>query len=421
MGTKVELKDENREKGEERIKAEQNRRDRAKKTHKKLMEKLANLTMTEQRAEEENGRRDQINEVEEIEENAIATIQGKNKEIVNNEEKKNKGVEDTEISKQDKKEGQQKKWKRRARKVESSNMGCGEIEKKMASCSGSLKEWGQKKFANQILALPIDMQRQDDRFYWKFIKEGESCRRNAIARMGITTLKQIEKERKGLFICCLHSLWHSRNKLLFENENVAPETILERAAISFAEALRPTNSSPLIQEPPPSSQSPSGWRTPPPGRYKINVDAASNNGVKGGVGVVIRDSNGVVVAAAMLEVAPALSVREAEAFSFYQGVNIVAQTCFLEIEIEGDNIEVVNALNSNSSFGGPFGTIISNCKALLCCFRFYKMSHIKRNGNSVVHSLAKLALTKPNLMWLEETPTKICNLVHLDILGQFLY
>ncbi|XP_016185211.1 uncharacterized protein LOC107626829 [Arachis ipaensis] len=144
-----------------------------------------------------------------------------------------------------------------------------------------------------------------------------------------TTLNQIEKERKGLFICCLHGLWHSRNKLLFENGNLTSETILERAAISFAEALCPTNSSPSIQELLPGNQSPSGWRTPPPDRYKINVDAASNNGVKGGVGVVIRDSNGVVVAAATLEVAPALSVREAKAFAFYQRVNIAAQTCFL--------------------------------------------------------------------------------------------
>ncbi|RYQ98858.1 hypothetical protein Ahy_B07g086668 [Arachis hypogaea] len=151
------------------------------------------------------------------------------------------------------------------------------------------------------------------------------------------------------------------------------------------------------------------------------MDAASNNGAKEGVGVVIRDSNRVVVAAATLEVTSALSVREAEAFAFYQGVNIAAQACFLEIEIEGDNIEVINALNSNSPFGRPFGTIISNCNALLCCFRFYKISHIKRNGNSVAHSLAKLALTRPNLMWLEETPTEVCNLVHLDILGQPLY
>ncbi|RYR32082.1 uncharacterized protein LOC107610996 [Arachis ipaensis] len=181
--------------------------------------------------------------------------------------------------------------------------------------------------ANQILALPIDMQRQDDRFYWKFSKKGEyevkttyhiirahnrsqqlgTCPKNQekekwkqlwkmkipprslnfmwrlmhnslskktnIQRRGIncdlicsrysmsreeseahlfrdcdwesrflfvspfnlqtkaaagmpllkwvsTILNQIENERKGLFICCLHGLWHSRNKLLFENENL---------------------------------------------------------------------------------------------------------------------------------------------------------------------------------------------------------
>ncbi|MED6111243.1 hypothetical protein PIB30_050796 [Stylosanthes scabra] len=97
----------------------------------------------------------------------------------------------------------------------------------------------------------------------------------------------------------------------------------DRAVASFSEQPPSLASNHHHFEPPVGSQSPSVWRAPQPGKYKIHVYAANINGEKGGVGVVIRDSYGVVVAAATLEADSSLSVREAEAYAFYQGLNIV--------------------------------------------------------------------------------------------------
>ncbi|XP_029146863.1 uncharacterized protein [Arachis hypogaea] len=171
-----------------------------------------------------------------------------------------------------------------------------------------------------------------------------------------------------------------------------------------------------MQKTPPGSLSPSTWIAPPPGQYKINVDAAVINGKTGGVGVVIRDWEGVVMAAATLETHYLLSVMKAEAMAIFMGLNIAAHGCFFDLEIEGDNIGIVEVLVSTHNLTGPFGTIIANCKALLNRFRLYKFLHVKRKGNLVAHSLANLALTRPNLIWLEETLLEICNQVHLDIL-----
>ncbi|KAL0009904.1 hypothetical protein SO802_005012 [Lithocarpus litseifolius] len=50
---------------------------------------------------------------------------------------------------------------------------------------------------------------------------------------------------------------------------------------------------------PPMQSIPTGWSVPPPGVFKVNVDGACSidSGVSLGVGVVIRDGSGMVIAA----------------------------------------------------------------------------------------------------------------------------
>ncbi|MED6116658.1 hypothetical protein PIB30_102265, partial [Stylosanthes scabra] len=43
------------------------------------------------------------------------------------------------------------------------------------------------------------------------------------------TFESIDKERRGLFLCCLHSIWMGRNKLLFSGEDQPPEILLQKA------------------------------------------------------------------------------------------------------------------------------------------------------------------------------------------------
>ncbi|RYR04616.1 hypothetical protein Ahy_B06g084388 [Arachis hypogaea] len=113
----------------------------------------------------------------------------------------------------------------------------------------------------------------------------------------------------------------------------------------------------LLQEPLPGSQSDDFWSAPPPNTFKLNVDAATNNGGKGGVGVVIRDSEGVVTAAATLEIASSLSVREAtEAMACYLGLKFATQYYFFDIELEGDNIKMVKTLKSKYPLGGELSS-----------------------------------------------------------------
>ncbi|MED6192915.1 hypothetical protein PIB30_014488 [Stylosanthes scabra] len=54
---------------------------------------------------------------------------------------------------------------------------------------------------------------------------------------------------------------------------------------------------------------------------------------------------------------------------------------------------------------------------ILTKFRHIQISHVKRDGNRVAHSLVKLALIQPNCIWLKDAPIDVTNLALFDVLS----
>ena len=49
-------------------------------------------------------------------------------------------------------------------------------------------------------------------------------------------------------------------------------------------------------------------------------------------------------------------------------------------------------------------------------FRRLLYSHVKRNGNSVAHNLAKHAICIPDFqVWIKDVPSHIVSFLHLDV------
>ncbi|MED6137724.1 hypothetical protein PIB30_067588, partial [Stylosanthes scabra] len=152
---------------------------------------------------------------------------------------------------------------------------------------------------------------------------------------------------------------------------------MEKALMVFIEAAAARESQQVQNHSlPPGSSSPTSWNRPSPGRFKLNVDAVFINGGRSGAGIVMRDEEGVVVGVATLELNPLLSVKEAEAMTLFLGLEFALHSCFFEIEIESDYIEVVRTFCCNHTIRDNFGLIISNCKTLLNNFRLSRISHI---------------------------------------------
>ena len=64
--------------------------------------------------------------------------------------------------------------------------------------------------------------------------------------------------------------------------------------------------------------------------------------------------------------------------------------------VEGDSVLVVKALKCKDNGLAPYGHLINDVSLFSGSFSELSYSHIRRDGNKVAHSLARLVLTSDN-------------------------
>ncbi|ONI03658.1 hypothetical protein PRUPE_6G272800 [Prunus persica] len=125
------------------------------------------------------------------------------------------------------------------------------------------------------------------------------------------------------------------------------------------------------------------WSPPPAGKYKLNVDAAfiPETGV-GGIGAVVRNDNGEVMAAMALPLA-----------------------------------RVVNDVKKDEEESwASDGHLIGDIKRSLQHFEDVIISYSPRGANQVAHFLAKHALNCNTMVtWIEEVPFWLESIVNDDM------
>lgn len=88
------------------------------------------------------------------------------------------------------------------------------------------------------------------------------------------------------------------------------------------------------------------WKAPPPGWFKVNVDAATNLSKQwGGLGAVVRDSSGEIVAAAAQRTTLKGNVADMEAEAVLPGIQVAREANCVHFVIESDSKEVVELVN----------------------------------------------------------------------------
>ncbi|KAJ1409788.1 hypothetical protein SESBI_22414 [Sesbania bispinosa] len=109
----------------------------------------------------------------------------------------------------------------------------------------------------------------------------------------------IDKEQEDLiclYTVVCYNVRYARNRKIFE----AKETVVDRLIVQARELvdrnLASHNNCRLTA--PNQRQSDVKWSSPPSGRFKINIDAASGSDGCWGIGLVVRDSEGYVLVAA---------------------------------------------------------------------------------------------------------------------------
>ncbi|XP_030964615.1 uncharacterized protein LOC115985854 [Quercus lobata] len=153
--------------------------------------------------------------------------------------------------------------------------------------------------------------------------------------------------------------------------------------------------------------------------YKINTDAAVFSASKSvGVGVVVCDHEGSVLAALNKRMPLPLGPLEAEAKPTHEAVSFAKDIGLQDFISETDSTTILNALNDISTTPTSIDNVMRDTHHSLQAFRKSWVQHVKRLGNRPAHTLAHPAKGIDDFVtWIEETPPCIEPFVFPDTLS----
>ncbi|XP_062006807.1 uncharacterized protein LOC133723945 isoform X2 [Rosa rugosa] len=135
------------------------------------------------------------------------------------------------------------------------------------------------------------------------------------------------------------------------------------------------------------------WCPPSAGWLKANIDGAFHMTTwSGGLGVVIRDSVGTVVAGACGTCTDVASPVVVKALACRLACKVVVDNDLGPVMFEADCLQVVQAICAEGEDTSDFGRIIDDISSLLSSLAGSFFSHVYRESNKLAHKVAKYAL-----------------------------
>ncbi|KAL7002593.1 tetrahydrofolate synthase [Sarracenia purpurea var. burkii] len=214
-----------------------------------------------------------------------------------------------------------------------------------------------------------------------------------------------------LFIMVIWSLWNNRNSISFDKKYRRPEEILGMATnllSKFQEGLQITT----VRT---GASTRDKWVPPNTGWHKANFDEAWCKDGKAGIGVVIRDEYGLVLASYVEQRACLANAENTEALGACRALEVVHSLGLKKVQLEGDALNIIKAINSLELDMSYIGEIIESTKALAKKVITFSCTHTKRQENAVAHALSRIAIENAGThMWLNYIDPSIDHLVSAE-------
>ena len=159
------------------------------------------------------------------------------------------------------------------------------------------------------------------------------------------------------------------------------------------------------------------WIKPMEGCVKLNVDAAFHAETpNGAVGAVLRDDRGGFIAASNGKLEHVTDVATAEAFALRHGLLLAQQVGVNKLVVEADCQEVINTMNMGGFTATGAAAVYADCNVLIVGYTSVSFVHCPREANCVSHELARLAVSNPPSLWVEELPASIVRWLVDDVM-----
>jgi len=153
-------------------------------------------------------------------------------------------------------------------------------------------------------------------------------------------------------------------------------------------------------------------------RYKCNIDATfSSHHNHTGIGVCVRDSEGIFVLAKTLTYPCTVSVDVGEALGLHFALQWLGDMRFDYVDFGTDSKLIVDTFLSNRNDLSEFGCIISSCRSLFRnLFSNSRVEFVKRQANAVAHTLAREATRSTSRAIYYDIPTCIETIIINEML-----
>ncbi|XP_075645521.1 uncharacterized protein LOC142616586 [Castanea sativa] len=203
----------------------------------------------------------------------------------------------------------------------------------------------------------------------------------------IVHLAQQDPSCVEVFANIISLLWMRRNRASRGEECSILEKIPEQAGnlVQEFQHICPTHSKI------PRTAQAVQWRPPPPppGVVKVNFNGAifsTQSSV--GLGMIIRDQAGLVLAVLSQKIPMPTSVKTVEVMAARRALLLARELGFERVMIEGDFEVIIKVIKEKTLLSSDLGHILQDIHALSCSFSSISFHHIKRMGNCVTHRLA---------------------------------
>ncbi|GLT51765.1 hypothetical protein SLA2020_251510 [Shorea laevis] len=217
------------------------------------------------------------------------------------------------------------------------------------------------------------------------------------------------------FAIIIWYIWLGRNKAVFNNDPEWSATKQSTLMNHLMEAAYFLKKNSMLS---PKLQRLVGWKPPPIGTFKINVDGSAQNShgvsVAGGL---CRDSQGNWQFGFHVQLGVGHAIR-AEIYAILKALELAWQKGYRNIIIESDSLLAIHKINFGATHRDPYGNLVSRCRALLHRDWNCELQHIFREANNCADTMAsRFYHLSKGWHFFEEPPGEVLQRLSEDLLG----